>query len=483
MNRRDTRVLLAALALLGIAAFLILNLDRLHMHPDEELSYRATEGDLIDVLRWQIELQDNQAPLWFVILRIWRTFAGDAEATSRVMGILLVLPALALLMRWARLVVGWRAAIILPLLLVGNGMFFQYTLDIRMYPLVMLTAALSTYALFRWSHERTPRSAALYGITLALMLYTHYLLIFLIAAHGLFVLWIIAADRRRVRRIIVEAGAAAIGAALWLPWLPVMLTQIAHLRAVEAASGTARGGVGIGVSTLATTQESVEALIGFASNGLAPLYALLAVVGVALAWRHGRAARRTLVLALLWAVGSTAITLIVNRVAGVYAPRYVAHLTLGIALVIAVPVALLPIGRLARGLLVVGFVVLNLATFSASLPIRIPYRDLLQQLGAAAQPDDVILLARGGEGDGFVQWQLQHYLPLALRDNITTDLDSALRSPRIWLLTGDWFNQSVRATFDAIEPDYPLRLVIGDCTRSWCYLAQLLQVRDRPAFE
>lgn len=468
----------AAAVIFAVAAFLILCIPLLHMHPDEELSYRATNGSLLDTLRWQIDLEDNQAPLWFLGLNIWRRLVGDAEYTSRVLGVMFVLPALALVYRMARSSFGRQSAAFTPLVLIGNGLFFQYALDIRMYPLVMLVSAISTFLLWRWLQKPTLRAALLYGVSIALMLYTHYLLVFFLVGHGLY--FLIAAPLTR-RRIQNGVAALAISVVLFLPWIPIAISQINHLRQVEAASGTARGGVGIGVSTFETNAQTIQALANFATSYAPLLYALVLIMGVVVIARRqnnidSKAQRRKeklYSLAVIWAIVVPAVYLLVNTRAGVYAPRYISYLTLGLALGVGGTLGLLPTPRWLRWIPLIGLVVLNLNNFGSTLPVRIPFRGLLAEVSAASEPGDVVLLVRAGEDDGFVQWQLDHYLPPEL--SRTTDLSLATEARRVWMLTGDWFNGDVRAAFNTLEPSHPVQQVVGDCNNNWCYLAQLME--------
>src|SRR6185503_18255812 len=90
---------LAVLVIGAVAAFLLIAGWQLQMHPDEELSYRSTNGDLAFTLDFQMSVRDNQAPLWFVTFWAWRQTVGDAEYTSRVLGVLSVMLALALTYR------------------------------------------------------------------------------------------------------------------------------------------------------------------------------------------------------------------------------------------------------------------------------------------------------------------------------------------------------------------------------------------------
>ena len=481
-TRQFSSHLTIALPLLLVAAFLILNISALQMHPDEELSYRATKGTLTDVLRWQIDLEDNQAPGWFITFWAWRTLVGDGEATSRMMSILLVMPAIALLSRMAITAFGTMAGVFTLLALIGNGLFFQYALDIRMYPLVMLVSTISTFLLWRWLARPSLRRAFFYGLSLAALLYTHYLLIFLIGTHVLYFLF-----RFRLRRSLVIQGlmAGMVSVVLFLPWLPFAIAQIQHLRKVETASGVARGSIGIGVSTLVTSPENIFKLVNFATNSLGWLYALLLVIGVFQFWRAAcqhmggqirpTDAFSTYGLALLWCLGVPALTLLANTSAGVYAPRFVSYLTLGLALAIGAVIAHLPIYFFARVTVIGALVIANLLTFPDSLPVRIPYRDILRDVSARMSEDTSVLLVHAGEDDGFAQWQYDHYLSPSLRARLTTDPLVAQNTRRLWMLTRDWFNEDVQAVFKDLEPRFPVQQVYGQCDRAWCYLAQLLE--------
>ena len=72
---------LAVAVLWIVAAFLLVNSWLLQMHSDEELSYRSTNGDLAYTLNYQMSVQDNQAPLWFVTFWAWRQLVGDDRAS------------------------------------------------------------------------------------------------------------------------------------------------------------------------------------------------------------------------------------------------------------------------------------------------------------------------------------------------------------------------------------------------------------------
>ncbi len=468
-------------ALFVTAAFLFLTIPMLYLHSDEELSYRATNGTLIDTIRWQTSLQDNQAPLWFVLFNSWRGTVGDHEFTSRMFGALLVMPALAFSYRIGRRAFGSSTAgAIGVLVLTGNHLFFNYAMDIRPYPLVMFAAAFSTWAFQRWALRDRRRNAILYGISVAILLYTHYLLIFLTAAHAVY---LILAYRLTKARLIHGVMAVATAVILFLPWLPVAVSHVNHLRNLEAETGTGRGIAGIGVSTQATTPDSIRILIEAATNGIPVVYAAVLIVGAVLFFR-----RRGYWLALTWGLLTPVIYLIANFVAAVYAPRFVSHAPLGVG--IAVGGALTAIAARTRyrvGAWVIAFALigLNLFTFDGrtEIPPRTHYRDVFLAMNQQWEAGDTLLFYRGGEDDPEVTWNIDHYLNADLADSITTDSAAAREARRVWFVTRDWFGDGVQDAFHALEQTHPLQTVIGQCTTDWCYLAQLMQAppNDDPA--
>jgi hypothetical protein len=448
-----------------VVAFQVMNIPNVHMHPDEELSYRATRGTLTDTLHYQMSFQDNQAPLWFVTFWAWQQGVGDAEYTSRIMGILMSVCTLAITYRLGRRWFGIPAALAAIAVLGANHFFFTYSLDIRMYPLALLSAALSMWTFDRWRLHPTRRKTIAYGLTIALMLYVHYLLVFLIAGQMLFILWF---QRLKRRLVLAGIGALALGFVVWLPWFPAFVSQVIGLKNVEAASGTGRGVAGIGVSTQVTSLYTIGQLLNTATNGLPWLYGLVLAFGLVTLWR-----RTGFRLALVWGLGVPTIALLANLVAAVYAPRFISHTVIGLAL--AIGAALLIKRTRLRLSAAAVFVAVNLLLFPTQFPLRVPYRDLYTQVSALARAGDVLLQKLGGEGDGFVDWQIGHYLPDSLTATLTHDSVQAASARRIWLMTGDLFSEQVKADFDSLEPTHPVQTVIGDCDRGWCYVIQLME--------
>jgi len=359
---------------------------------------------------------------------------------------------------------GWFAVAALGV----SAYFSLYALEIRPYALVLLVATASMGAFWRWQRRRTSRSAVIYGVSVAVMLYAHYFLAFLVAVQVVYML----AVRRgwQLSALLRQGLAAAAGVVvLWAPWLPAFLNQLATVRAVEMVSGAARGLAGIGNTTEPTTLEAIGRLLALASNGQTLLVAWVLLWGV-IALRHSR----SYWLALLWGLGVPAAALLANLVVAVYTPRYISYLTVGLGLALGMALAAFP-ARWRWGALA-AFVALSLWGLPSQLPRdRIPHRLLLQQLSQAAGADDVVFFDGPDVRENLLRWQLDHYLTKPGRRQWVTDVARIGEARRVWHVTDAWFDSGVQDHFRRIEAARPLQQVIGQCDRDWCFLIQLLE--------
>ncbi|MGQ9889896.1 MAG: glycosyltransferase family 39 protein [Aggregatilineales bacterium] len=469
------RRLAAVLTLIYLVlALLTAGIRLMHMHPDEHLVYFFTRNDLGFLVSYLAQ-QDSHPPLWFSSFWLWRQIAGESEFAGRFYSVLLTALTLSLVYRLGRRWFGTDRFGLYAVALLGvNAFFFTYALEIRPYALIMLLVAASMWFLQRWLGCERWRPALLYSVTVAAMLYVHYFLLVLILLQGACaVVWF---ARRPSRRLAGQAaGAVSAALLLWLPWLPSALFQVSNARSAEIAGGNARGLAGVGSTTVVTSWTAVASLAEWASNGWPLLYAAALLIGAALLRR-----RAGWWLALTWALGAPALSLLLNTVVAVYTPRYVVYMVVGLALAVGAGLAALP--RRARTLALVVFLLLSLWTLPAHLPDQAPLRDIYARMSALAQPDDAVFFDQADIDTRFVQWQVQHYLSPALYANRVNSVEEAQAYRRVWY-AADWFlsRPDAQARFAELERTHPLQLVLGDCgqNRTWCYLVQLMEAPPR----
>lgn len=449
-------------ALLLLAFLMLRIVATTHLYSDETLVYESTGYDYVTTMSY-LPTKDVHPPLWLSIFWLWRHLVGDNEFAGRIHAFLFSLLTLAMTYRigrdwFGRARHGWFALALLG----TNAFFLTYAFDIRPYALVMLVAAVSMWVFERWLRRGTRRLALAYAAVTALLFYLHYFLVFLVVAQVIYFLL-----RRPSRRLIVQAaGIPLLILALCAPWLPSFAAQVGHLRELAQEAGNTYGlGVGTPATTNATNVETILRLAQVATGGQPLFYGLLLAFGAALLWR--RAQYR---LALIWVLGVPAVALLLNTVAAVYNERYVVYLAVGLAL--AVGAALAALRRVvARDLVLIGVVALNLWLLPAQLPVRVPYRDLYRSMDS--RPGDVAYFA--DPIDQFLDWQNQTYLPPVLKIVKDSDLDAASTARRVWFMTGNWFDPQVHAWFEQLEPTHPVQQVLGQCDRAWCYLVQLME--------
>ncbi len=461
---RQVWLLTVPLLLLLVATLLLMSVIWItQMHPDETLVYEFTRADLGYTVHF-LGSSDVHPPLWFSLFWLWRHLVGDSEFAGRMLSLLFSLITLALTYRigcdwFGKPRYGWFAVAILAV----NAYFIDYALEIRPYALTMLLAALSMWVFARWLRRSTWHLAISYAVITAVMFYVHYFLAFLVLVQAMIFLL-----RRPSRRQLVQGvAAAALAFVLWLPWLPSFLNQVSVLRGLAQEAGEVYGlGVGTPATTKPTDLGSLQTLIDTATNGLPLLYGLLLLAGAATLWRSQRYR-----LALAWALGVPAVALALNTIAAVYTPRYVVYLVVGLALALAAAFAGVRRG-LIRNAALIAFVIVNLIALPGSLPERVPYRDIFGAL--PAHPGDVVYFADTVEQ--FLSWQADAYLSPTFTRVENHNLDAAAKARRVWFLTANWFDDDVRAQFEALEPTHPVQQVIGQCPpKGWCYYAQLLE--------
>ena len=227
---------------------------------DEGNSARLSERAIPAILEGTAS--DIHPPLYYVLLRGWRELAGETEfglrALSAYVGVLTVAVVFALARGVTRLaplatqtasedadsaLVTRYSSLVALLLAAVSPVLVYYSQETRMYALLALLAALSTWALLVWLGGAGRRWAVAYVLLAAAGLYTHYFFPAVMAAQGVVVLMQrrVTSDERRAtsdERLLHSSLVtryssllhwlllAAAAFVLYLPWLPIFLRQV-----------------------------------------------------------------------------------------------------------------------------------------------------------------------------------------------------------------------------------------------------------------
>ncbi len=167
---------------------------------------------------------DVHPPLYYWILRLWSYMFGYSLLSLRSLSILFgVLTIYAGYLFVRKAFNNEKLALIAAFFLAINPFQIQYSLEARMYTLGTFLVLISSWLLLKALEENKINLWIWYGLSVAAGLYTHYYLVFSIAAQGLYVLYIFYKNRTINFKAL---GSYVLAVILFLPWLPTLLTQI-----------------------------------------------------------------------------------------------------------------------------------------------------------------------------------------------------------------------------------------------------------------
>jgi uncharacterized membrane protein len=193
---------------------------------DEALTARIARmpvGDIASALR-----HDGHPPLYYWLLHWWMELVGSGNAATRSLSGVFSVLSLPLAWRLGDRVGGPRAARWTLVLVALSPFCVRYATEVRMYSLVMLLVLLLALALDGLLRRPSRTKAAWVALLAGLLLWTHYWSLYLLAVLGILLLVRWWRDPGSRRSSAWGIGSLVVGGLLFLPWLPVLLDQLAH---------------------------------------------------------------------------------------------------------------------------------------------------------------------------------------------------------------------------------------------------------------
>jgi mannosyltransferase len=210
---------------------------------DEAVSWRLVAFDVPDIVARTAD--DVHPPLYYLLLKAWVGCFGDSLAVMRslsaaldILGLLLIF---GLTVDLHRAVPGAveggtavRVGTLATALAAASPFLVVHAREARMYPLGVLLAVASSWALWRALRESGPAvwSWVAYAVTACGLVYTHNYGLFTVAAQTAFALswlgWEVARGRARptAPRRLLGAFAAILAVGLaYSPWIPTLIRQ------------------------------------------------------------------------------------------------------------------------------------------------------------------------------------------------------------------------------------------------------------------
>jgi 4-amino-4-deoxy-L-arabinose transferase-like glycosyltransferase len=180
---------------------------------DETFTLAVVRQDTLGELWDQVELTESTPPLYYALTWAWTELLGDTgdaalRAPAAIAGVLCVPAAFLAVRRLA----GPAVALGVAALTAFSPVLVAFSLNARAYSLLVLLACLSLWAMGEALERRSGRWLALWALTAAACLWTHYYAVFVVAAEIAVLLW-----RPPRMRVALAAGAVAAACAPLVP--------------------------------------------------------------------------------------------------------------------------------------------------------------------------------------------------------------------------------------------------------------------------
>ena len=202
-KRRHLGWWLSLLLLCGLAFGLrVYQLDHFGFWQDEGLTPLRAGYPVSEILSNRITIQegisqDTHPPLYYLLVHFSRQLWGESDFAFRYFSVLWGVLLIPLVAQLGRRLHSRRLGLLAAALAAINPLQIWYAQEARMYTLLVFLAAAMTYLLWRTlnrpalSARQLWGAAGLYGLFAALVIYTHYTAVFLVAGQGLFWLWLL----------------------------------------------------------------------------------------------------------------------------------------------------------------------------------------------------------------------------------------------------------------------------------------------------
>lgn len=212
------------------ATICFLNIGTWSIWFDESFGAFIIRFNFLDIAKYTSA--DVHPPLYYWVLKGWAMIFGNSDVALRSLSVVFGGGTIIFGFLLAKTMFGRKAALIALPLLALSPMLLRYGIEARMYTMAAMIVVAGTYVMVLASQRRNRKLWVLYGILVAMGMWTHYFTAFAWVAHWVWRLIVKYRDGGRGKKLLrkffsrnwIIAYVVAIG--LYLPWLPFMIWQL-----------------------------------------------------------------------------------------------------------------------------------------------------------------------------------------------------------------------------------------------------------------
>lgn len=213
---KKEKTLLSAILLLALA-LLLFQLDAKSLWVDEVYTIKMAQYDFPSIL-----YQTSHPPFHYLCLHFWTEVAGTSDFVQRALFVVFGLFSLIFVYLIGKNLFNRSTGLIATGLMAISPLFILYSRMSRYYSLALLLSLISTWLFLRLLEKRKTILWSGYILTSALMLYTVYTTIFVLAAQFIFALLSSKRSKEFLTRHLLSLVIIAI---LFSPWLLILLNR------------------------------------------------------------------------------------------------------------------------------------------------------------------------------------------------------------------------------------------------------------------
>ena len=304
---------------------------------DEAYSIMVAKRSASEIIR--LSALDTHPPLYYLILKIWANVFGWSELALRSLSVIFYGASIAVAGCFIKKHFNARAAIYVLTMLLLAPLLMRYGFEIRMYAMASLIGVAATAMLVRAHSSKRWTDWLIYGVLVALGMYTLYYLALLWLAH---LAWLVAMDAGRLRKSSWKEcrwiGAYTFSLLLFLPWLSSFLKQVGN-GALAPIGQPMNLEQLVGVISFNTIYQPLWQL-GVIASVLVVGVIFLATRAINKSLHIKKINRGILLLLVCYIVVPIAVLMLISLVKSMYVERYLAHVAIGLAMLAGASLAL-----------------------------------------------------------------------------------------------------------------------------------------------
>ena len=185
MKYIEENYLLLLIVLLG-AVLRLYNLGGESIWLDEAVTSEVSKLSIRELMQWMIEQNDNNPPLYYMLMHFWVSFFGDSEFSLRLPSAIIGTGSIVMIYLVGNLLYNRTIGLISALILAVSVFHIEYSQEARSYSLLALLTLCSFYFFLRtisgsgWFHS------VAYIVSSVLLMYTHFYGVFILVAQNIF---------------------------------------------------------------------------------------------------------------------------------------------------------------------------------------------------------------------------------------------------------------------------------------------------------